>query len=343
MPGSTPRGNDLAEAQRLACLLIGHIDEDVRTELARDAWGTIVSSYGIPVSYHPATASQSCSIDGLYTPDPPSISIARAASTPRESFSLLHELGHHLQRRNLDIAAALARIPVKLRSAMAEDVCDAFAAELLLPSATVARILDGTHPSGSVLRRLYQGSEASRAACCVRLAQTMVTEGYAVLADQEATINFVARAHAEYRVGRGVHQSPDGVIARAIRSGSARDKDRLTYASGWRSGLYYADATFDGQWVYAVFQTRPPSTWAIGLLTEDERRPRPPELECPHCTSMFEAWAKACEQCGQVACTDCSRCGCVPRAMFRTCQGCWLQKPVAQFAGDNPICEDCGG
>ena len=82
-----------------------------------------------------ATADDRCSIDGLYRDDPPRIGIALSDTEARMNFSALHELGHHIQTTDLDLATALAS-----RSdggeVLEEIACDRFAAEILIPDAT---------------------------------------------------------------------------------------------------------------------------------------------------------------------------------------------------------------
>lgn len=341
MPGLTPRGSRLEQAQRLAACLAEPLSDEHREQLAAAPGDSIESLYGISVAFHEPRGSQMCSIDGIYRPDPPRISVAHSVPT-RVAFSLLHELGHHLQRDSFEIMRAMQPLRPERRRALEEDVCDAFAAEILLPNRFVETVLTDREISAEALRVLAEARTASRAACCVRLAQRMTGDGYVVLARHDGSLLFCAAAEGAVRVARDAAQPAQSVLTRAAGAGRAQEIDRLTHRPGWQTPAMYADAVVDDDYVYAVYQARKPR-WAVVPIPERERRPLAPQRICPHCDTEFEAYGPPCEQCDVPRCPHCERCGCQAQVTVRLCQGCWLQKPIAEFPVDQPLCDECHG
>lgn len=340
MSGLTPRGNRLVHAQALAGTLADGLAEAHRQALAVAPADTIEQEYDIQVAYHTPSRQATCSIDGIYRPNPPRISVARSILS-RETFSLLHELAHHLQRRSYPVMRALQRCKTPhARKALEEDVCDAFAAEVLLPATLVDEVLEGGEVTAQALATLAERSRASRAACCVRLAQRLRGDGYVVLAHLDGRLQFCAAAGDAPRVARDAAQAEQTALTRAASHGWTQDLDRLTHRSGWQTPAMFVDAYRDRDWVYAVYQTESPS-WAVGPIPPDQQFPLPPQRTCEHCGTDHHSRDQACPQCGVPPCPHCHRCACQPQVTVYICQGCWLQKPTAEFPTDQPLCTEC--
>ena len=107
-----------------------------------------------------------CSVTGSYHDEmhPPVLCVAQSASVRRRQFTVLHEFGHHLQNTDIGLAEQL----LQRNDRFEEDVCDLFAARVLLPDSLVAGCFDERTPTAGDVVRLYQASSASRAACVVR-------------------------------------------------------------------------------------------------------------------------------------------------------------------------------
>lgn len=340
MSGLTPRGSRVADAQALVVALADDLTEAHRHALATEPAASIEHAYGVQVTYHLPSRQAGCSIDGIYRPHPPRISVAQTIRS-RETFSLLHELAHHLQRHSYTVMRALQQSKTAhARKALEEDVCDAFAAEILLPPTLVDEVLDGGEVSAQALATLAGRSQASRAACCVRLAQRLRGDGYVVLAAVDGSLQFCAAAGDAPRVARNAAQAEQTALTRAASSGRARELDRLTHRSGWQTPAMFTDAVRDGDSVYAIYQTDSPS-WAVGPIPSDQQFALPPQRTCEYCGTDHHSRAAACHQCGVPACPHCHRCACQPQVTVYICQGCWLQKPAAEFPTERPLCTDC--
>lgn len=339
MSGWTPRGSRTAQAQALAVTLAQELGEEHRCHLADEPAQAIAQDYGIEVTFREPSPDPSCSVDGLFHPNPPRIVVARSIPT-REAFSLLHEFAHYLGRNSLVVMEALHQLSPRRQRALEEDVCDAFAAEILLPTERVDAVLDGGEVSAEVLRALAAEGRASRAACCVRLAQKLDGDSYVVLADLDGSLRFCAAGGDAYRVARTAEQPRESALTRAARSGRAQETDRLTHRSGGKTPTMYVDACADSEYVYAIYQARKPS-WAVVPIPDHQRKALRPEVICAHCGTEFTAFEEPCERCETPACTSCQRCGCQPTSTLRICQGCWLQKPLAEFPAEEPYCQEC--
>lgn len=339
MSGSTPRGSRVTQAQRLALGLVDGLDPEHREDLAHDPATMIAEHHGIAVSFHAPSPEPDCSVDGLYHPDPPRISVARSIAT-REAFSLLHELGHHLLWDSYAVIDAFQQLNRQQERALEEDICDAFAAELLLPEHLVDDVLDGGEITARALRGLADHRRASRAACCVRLAQRLGGDGYLVLADRDGALRFCAAAGDAYRVARTAEQPRESVLARAGRAGRADGTDCLTHRSGAKTPTMYVDAVADDDYVYAVYQSRRPRGMFV-TIPDHERKGRRPEVLCVHCGTEFVAFDERCERCDAPPCSDCGRCGCQAASATRLCETCWLHKPATEFPTDEACCEEC--
>lgn len=338
LPGSTTRRNSADLVRRQASHLVGLVAEDLRARLAHDPEGVIADDYGITVNYVAASTSSRCSIDGTYTAKPPTMTIATSASAGRERFSLLHELGHHLQRHDFDSIDVLNRAG-KSRRTLEEDICDSFAAEILLPDEDVDDALDGQLPSVEALVSLYRDHSASRAACCVRIAQRLRSSGYVLLTDVEGCVAFAATAGDALPLARGTRQV-DELFAEALSGRSTRGKTRVTYPSQWQSPVYFGELQQVGDWVFGVLQDQPPS-WQVVPLKGDELKPAPGQIECGHCGETFTGWKPPCDRCEVRTCTHCGRCDCTKAPAPRTCQGCWLLLAPSRFPIDGVFCLDC--
>ncbi|MCP3804883.1 ImmA/IrrE family metallo-endopeptidase [Allokutzneria sp. A3M-2-11 16] len=146
--------------------------------------------------------SRGCAVSGSYHPEltPPTLLVGRSLSHRRRAFTALHELGHHLQQTDVDLGERTFEASNPLR--FQEKACDAFAAEVLLPDAELAR-------PGLTARDIvaaYESSAASREACCVWASRHI--RGTVALLDASGTVLFAS--------GRGISGSP--LVRAALRS-----------------------------------------------------------------------------------------------------------------------------
>ncbi|MGH2732282.1 MAG: ImmA/IrrE family metallo-endopeptidase [Actinomycetota bacterium] len=326
-------------AEHLARRLVEKLDQGTCDALRTNPLASIPPAFGIEVRLRAESSSAgTCSVDGSYFDQPPRISVALSASHGRRYFTALHELGHYLQRNDLEIMDALVADddPWDLE----EEVCDVFAAEVLLPPELVGGIIGDAGPTAQEVARLFRQSQASREACCVRAAQRIRGSGYVMLGTPEGLALFTANHNVPYRVARRTPQGADHLVARAGRMGSARGESRICYASGTLSPPYHADAVRDADYIFAVFVSDRPPWGGLSILSSDPG-PVGYETTCARCGDDFEGFGLPCSRCGDWVCPHCNRCSCNDGLYERVCQRCNLRKHVAQFEARSEICRDC--
>jgi Zn-dependent peptidase ImmA (M78 family) len=302
-----------------------------------------------------------CTVAGSYQQGPPpTITVVHSRSQGRQNFTGLHELGHQLVAQDDDLQDLFAMEPAADRK-FEEDVCDAIAAEFLLPDETVDRYIDELGPTARAVVELFHDRRASREACCVRAAQRIPGAGHVMLA-RDGVARFTAAANTQFRVRRQTPQPDDHPIVRAADRGSCRGEAPVRYSSGALSDRYFVDAVADDDYVFAVFlDSKPP--WVQGLTvmssaTQDEwgnlSVTETVEASCPHCDVDFEALGAPCPTCrayfhrGRGGCGECS-CGTAASATARPpvkdaqCDSCFVRRPMGDFSTGTGTCDVCLG
>lgn len=123
-------------------------------------------------------------MSGLYTPpetddDDVVIQVNASQTEERMNFTFLHELGHYLQHRDLDLLSNLFDIEDEEHAKNVEEMaCDMFAAHSLAPTGLV----HDTVPTAQALTRLYGRLRASLQVVCRRFAEVkyqtiLITDG----------------------------------------------------------------------------------------------------------------------------------------------------------------------
>lgn len=328
-----------AAVEQHARRLLDSLDPDVREGLGVDPIAAITARLEVTVQLRPErSGTGDCPIDGSYFPDPPRISVAESLSQRRVNFSVLHELGHHLQAGDVVLADILWREPDG-GTGLEEDVSDAFAAEILLPQQLVDKIVDDAGPTAAAVAELFAVTQASREACCVRAAHRVRGPGYVVLADPDGTVRFAAPASQRYRIASGTRQGTAHLLARAGRMGQARGESSLVYWHGTRTPVYQADALCQDGYVFAVFVGGRPPWGGLSSLRSDQ--PEGVHTVCPSCAEEFEGFGAPCAGCSMHPCRRCGKCGCISPVQQIVCVDCTLTKAITQFAPGERRCNDC--
>ncbi|MGI8899679.1 MAG: ImmA/IrrE family metallo-endopeptidase [Nocardioides sp.] len=218
-----------------------------REALARDTLSTIRNVLGVPVTERPEHRRDGvCAVDGAYFHDPPRIVVAASESLRRRAFTALHELAHHLLRGDFDFFFLAGDRPLE------EEVCDRFAAEILLSTALSERVLSVPVPTANDFADLYEHSHASRAVCARRVADALPRLGHAVVALGTA-VTYCASAHTLFRASYLTEQGDQSIFAEAARHGGAARMARLLYQENAVSPLFRAEAVFREDHVFAIF------------------------------------------------------------------------------------------
>lgn len=317
--------------------LVAGIDVETRRLLAADPLIAIPDVLGIQLTERPESAvPRECPVDGSYFPDPPRISVAASVSLRRRNFTALHELGHHYFAEDDTLQDTVWRMADA--DAFEEDIADAFAAEILLPSDKVSAQISAKGPTARDVAELFERYQASREACCVRAAQHLRGSGYVVLSDRDGVVQFAARAATPYAMARGVEQPGDSLLLRAGRIGHARGKGRVAFASGAQTPEHHVDAVADGDYVFAVFTQGAPAWGELNILADDG--PIGIDTICPKCGHSFPGFGSRCDNCLTHRCPECGGCGCIGAVTEKRCDACMQTKRASLFAAGD-VCTDC--
>lgn len=313
-------------------------------ELAHDPCGVIEGWDEFQLRYVPAVEADSrCSVAGAYIweEDPPVLAVARATSAGRRAFTVLHELGHHLQQTDLDFAQALAAAGERGR-VLEDAVCDAFAAGVLLSDELVDQHIPAAGPTVYDVASLHAASSASRAAVCVRAAQRLRSPGHVLLVDYDGSVQFAA-AHGFPPVAKGSNQSSVPVIQDALGFRTAKGRTRLLYRDSIRGEELFAQAgAVDGYVVVVMTTDRPPWEPAF-VLPSRETGPVAATWVCPNagCGEEFETYGESCPKCKVPKCPECSTCECPPVVAQKPCTRCFTVQSAHAFEAGSTVCESC--
>ncbi|MFE6868803.1 ImmA/IrrE family metallo-endopeptidase [Kitasatospora sp. NPDC057692] len=284
--------------------------------------------------------AQGCSVAGAYdSGPPPRLSVAAAASLARRDFTALHELGHHLQTNSFALMEAFSGEPDG--GVLLEDAaCDAFAAEILLPASLVDRHLDVKGPDASAIAQLWQTSNASRMAVCVRAAQRLPAPGHILLLDRAGRLVFGA-SHSLPPLPRGSRQVDIPVVDRAVAgSGRARGQTRVRYRDGILGRELHTDiAPMDGYLVAVLVADSAP--WRAFTPPTLDTGPQSLEYICANCDEEYRSFEPACPRCRVPSCPECGRCACPSRVAERQCPSCFTLHPSRMFSPGSDRCLNC--
>lgn len=310
--------------------------------LARSAFTELQTWPELTVDLVPESqAGSRCSVAGAYDVGPPArISVADAASPARRDFTALHELGHHFQKNSFDLMAAFESQSdggLQLEDA----ACDAFAAEILLPTPLVDHHLDAAGPTADTVADLWRAGAASRMAVCVRAVQRLPAPGHILLLDDGGRIAFAA-SHGLPPLRRGSFQGEIPVIDRARSSGRRRAQGRtqVRYRDGILGRELHAQTAPMGGYLVAVLVTDS-APWRRFTPPTKDTGPQAGDYLCAHCDEEYRSFDPACSACRVPHCPECGRCACTPRVNERLCPGCFIKHPPAMFADGSDRCLSC--
>lgn len=333
-------------AREHASRLVAQLDPDERDCLAEDPLVGL-DLLGIRVRLRPASGIEGdCTVSGSYDAGPPEvITVVESRSIPRQFFTALHELGHRLSATDPDLHDAFDEESDGGRR-LEEDVCDAVAAELLLPDARVDAYIGERGPTARGVLELFDNTNASREACCVRAAQRLVGAGHVMLF-RDGVARFTASAGTSFRVRRMTPQPEEHPLRRAGRS-SYQGEAPVRYASGGLSDRFFFDAVGDDDgYVFAVFTDSKPA-WVKGLaIMNPGDVTSTGEAFCPWCDTDFDGFGAPCPKCQGYThrVPWCGKCSCEPERTpgEKQCTRCWVVRPPAEWSLGGAECDICGG
>lgn len=341
-----PRTFDAVPAQVDAMLAVWHARGGDVEALTLDAMRELRQRTDLTVTvvpeFVPRDYTQGCSVAGGYRWEPPTLLVTESMSRRRQQFTALHELGHHLQKTDVCLGTTVVEHahPEEFEDAC----CDAFAARILLPADLVALHTPRRGPTAVGAVELFDSSNASRAAICVRLAGALQSPGVVAVVDGTGTVSFAAARGGLFPPARGSDQRQNPLVRAALDADDptravTRDDAQIWYRTGHSSNRLYGQAAWSGDHLFLV-QVEYGASWLSYSPPRDGTSERTIDRweECEHCGARFTI-TFTCRRCGHPRCPA-GHCGCTAAAL-RTCNECFLEKASAQFPAGSMICADC--
>ncbi|TGD85881.1 ImmA/IrrE family metallo-endopeptidase [Mycolicibacterium sp. CH28] len=318
--------DDLAAGRDARAIAARIIEETTTFNLAAlrdDPFGTLVRSTEITVEIEDGLANTGCGGGGYYRPSPPTIHLHPATSR-RDNFTLLHELGHHLQQSHDQWGFALIDMADRERRKVEEQVSDQFAAQILMPVGG-ADLRDASFHPADVMAGLFARWEASRSAVLQRVREMLPTDSRWLLAvaDLDGVVITSARTYDDPQPPKGFAQEGfRRVAAEALESAVRREfHEGIEYKTGAVLDGMRVEAALDHEERYVFIALRPTTVNGSGTWTF-------PAQECsnPVCEATFQLNRSSgrCETCQDFKCPDCHRCGCATAARPVACTMCGL-------------------
>lgn len=309
-----------------ATRLVATVPAKIRDALGLEPADALVRHFGmriVPLDQLRDSRGAGGWCDGVSLTNDRVICFAPSPHSRRQNFTLLHELGHFLVNEDDGVLDWLADRPDPATDV--ERLCDAVAAQILLPESTTTRVLDGRRPAPEHLQQLYSVSRASEEVCAIALAGRLSVRGAVVLIRRRtAAVVFAASSGwPPVLVPRGLAVPPH----HPLRELGIRQR-----WSGWTtSDLRLAIAgplpeTLVPNLFQASAEAGPNRTTTILLDTgsidgaEDHPSARHAfDLDgpyrqisiCPHCGHGSNSNTYPCEECRVPPCMQCGRCRCM--------------------------------
>jgi Zn-dependent peptidase ImmA (M78 family) len=314
-----------------ASRLAAAIPENVRRALALDPADALTRELAldvVPVEQLRDSRGAGGWCDGVSLATDRVICYAPTPESRRQNFTLLHELGHILINGDDEALDWLADRPDP--SSDLERLCDAIAAEILLPTSTIAHVLAGRTPAPRHLRELYAASRASEEVCAIALAARLPVRGAVVLIQRRiAAVTFAASSGwPPLSIPRGLavparHPLRD-LGTRQRWTGWTTSELSLAFTERLAANIPYPSASL----LRALAEAGPRRTTLILLdipgLDEavDDHIHWIPGLGhnasqdtvisiCRICGNDMASNNYPCEECGVPPCPECGRCRCL--------------------------------
>jgi len=332
--------DELAAGRKAEAIAARIIEECVTFNLAAvsdDPLGTLVQSTEITVTIEDGLADTGCGGGGYYRPSPPTIHL-HPATYRRDNFTLLHELGHHLQQWHDQWGFALIDMADRERRDIEEKVCDQFAAQVLMPVNDTDRHATSLHPA-DVMAGLFARWEASRSAVLQRVREMLPPGARWLLAvsDIDGMVITSATTYDDPQPPKGLAQEGFRRVAAEVMESSVRREfhEGIEYKTGSVLDGMRVEAALDHEERYVFLALRPTTANGAGTWTF-------PSQECsnPVCEKSFQAKSSSgrCETCQDFKCPHCHRCGCTAPASPEKCGTCFLPYTPAEMASGKHEC-----
>lgn len=291
-----------------------------------------VGEVSVHLAYLP---EDKCPVDGYYdhASRPPRIILHPSATEARDRFTVLHELGHHLQRTIAQWADVWCLLPQAVGEGLNEAVADAFAAQVLMPE----RIIDlaaADVTARALCDAFEQAATVSRSALAYQALQgaTPGDDVAVIVCDVVGTVVFARSVGRLWPPARNVTQPALRVLFEAASRNAGRAAGALQPGLVARSGNtqddLIADLAIDPTGRYAFAVVRLASRYAPPTWVDTTQ-----ECSNPACGEPFRPTESpsTCNRCGDRRCPHCQSCSCDAEVPL-TCPDCRMAYSAAERA-----------
>ncbi|QSM41753.1 ImmA/IrrE family metallo-endopeptidase [Mycobacteroides abscessus subsp. abscessus] len=325
------------DAKAIAARIIEECTAFSVAALGADPLGTLLRSTGIEVEIEDGLVDTGCGGGGYYRSTPPTIHLHPAAYR-RDNFTLLHELGHHLQQTHDQWGFTLIDMADGGRRKIEEKVSDQFAAQVLMPVGDGDRRDAALHPA-DVMAGLYARSEGSRPAVMLRVLE-MLPEGsrwILAVADLDGVVTAAASSYDDPQPPKGVAQEGfRRAAAEAMESAVRREfHEGIEYKTGSILDDLRVEAALDYEERFVFLALRPTTVNGSGTWKYQWQ-----ECSNPVCGKNFQTRLSSgrCDTCTAFKCPHCNRCSCTAASPPTKCGTCFLPYTPAEMASGNHEC-----
>lgn len=295
--------------------------------LREDPQAALNEIAGVTVQIQEALPEGACG--GGYYDRTTSTIYVHPASPRRNNFTLLHELGHHIQQHHPEWAFVLLDDLHPLgRRKVEEKVSDSLAAEVLLRSALTDDMDPFVQSPALVMAGLHENSEASRAAALEYVNAILLHQSKWILAvaDLEGRVKHARATYDQFPPKRQMIQPGFARLA-AETGGSGLTRRNFTegliYQRGRELHDMKAEATLDWTGKYIFVALTPIARFGMGTLEAAWYScSREGCAVDDYCAETESEW---CSQCNEPRCRGCNDCGCESRTQSTQCPSCYMQ------------------
>lgn len=303
-----------------------------------------IASLGYHAVAEPALTSQRGGggwCDGLSFAGNSTVFYAPTPGSERQSFTLLHEVGHILVEDDDDALVWLADCPDP--DSQLERLCDEIAAALVVPESMLSEVVGAGPLTAKHLKTLIAVSSASGPACAIALASRL-SSGAVVIVDR-ATATVVHSTirgddlkvypwrNTEVPAGHPLLSLPPGASTTA----------RSYWLDQWdRRQDYYMSAVGTEKRIYVVFSVN--DLWAVDRFHGGQEPPEKSNAprRAVKCACGFSGPVSGwpCDACGHQYCPRCGACDCQRRARRQLdCSACYCSAPAIDL--EDGVCSSC--
>lgn len=314
------------DTERIAHQLIVECTQLSIPALREDPIGVLDRYAGIKVIYSQEQAEAGCGKGGgYYRTEPPTIYL-HPSSSRRTAFTVLHELGHHLQQHHVEWGFSLMDIrDSRQKMKIEEMVCDHFAAEILLPPDQTDEADLATHPADT-MAGMFAHSAASRSATLQAVMRRMPPYAKWILCivNPDGVVTTSQSTYSGYSPPKD-HVHPElAQLASEAQSGPIRRgmSEAYTFSTGATLTEMWAEACCDYEGRYTFIALRPAQRFGVGKVREERF-----VCQNPSCPAELDSTRNLhrCQRCSQPYCPDCGTCSCDPKSTGQQCPECFAE------------------